>query len=104
MMASAHSESQSLLHDFDTADVQERDSTEVPSGSLEDGEESSDECEALSKRRSLGFWERLRMSIRRRNVREARRDVDVDGEEKSLEKRSWRKRICFLVPFIILTI
>jgi hypothetical protein len=107
IMASAHSESQSLLHDFDTDDNQKRDLRDLPevsSGSLEDGEEPSDECEALNKRRSLGFRERLRMSIRRRKIREGRRDGDVDGEEKRVEKYKWRKRICFLIPFIILTI
>jgi hypothetical protein len=102
-MASAHSESQSLLHDFDTTDNQKKDLSTVSSRSLEDGEESTEEIEGLSTRQ-LGFWERLRMSIRRRNVKEGRRDGDVDGEETSVEKRRWKKRMCWFIPVVVLSI
>jgi hypothetical protein len=109
-MASEHPESpsaQPLLRNFDIdIDTQREGRKTVSLRSLEDGEESGDEFEQLNKR--PGFWQRLRMSIRRRNGELVKRDDDrlrVGREEKrGLKRYRWRKRLCLVIPVVILSV
>jgi hypothetical protein len=111
-MASAHPESQLLLRDFDTdteLDEQNKCLSTVSLKALEDGEKSGDEFEALNQRKRLGFWDRLRMSIRRRNrVEEKRRgSSNVDGEEKksgSVQRHACTRWTWLIIPVVILSV
>jgi hypothetical protein len=110
-MASEHPESQLLLRDFDTdtaIDEHNKCSSTVSLRALEDGEKSSDEFEALNQRKRLGFWDRLRMSIRRRNRVEEKRkgssDVDREGKRSGSVQRHAYRRIWLIVPVIILSV
>jgi hypothetical protein len=98
---------QPLLHDFD---ISKKDQFTVSPRSLEDGDDSRSELEALRVQRRSGFWRRLRMSMRRRRHGTADEDgiesVRLGGEEmkKKTQKLRWRKRSCLALPVLIICI
>lgn len=116
MTASEHSDSQSpsaqpLLQNFDFDITQKKRQSSVSLRSLEDGDnsDSGSEFEDLRRRGKLGFWKRLRMSMRRRRNSEGRDDdfkaVRLGGDEKTRTQR-WRcrRRTCLGAPVVIMAV
>lgn len=99
---------QPLLHNFEA--VQNKNLSDPSLQSFENGEDSGLDFEVLGLQKRPSFWQRLRMSMRRRYnrveddgecIREA--SQSVRSEEKKIQIFRRRKRCCLTIPVVILS-